>query len=77
MHLVHVHYTSKVTKIILKEMQGSIQLMKERVKTFIMLQRILFQINAVLLNLPFIKEPWKKCYVFELFSTLIKIINVS
>jgi len=30
------------------------------VKTFIMLQNIIFQINAVLLNFLFIKVSWKK-----------------
>jgi len=34
--------------------------LKVTVKTFIMLQKILFQINAVLLNFLFIKNPEKK-----------------
>ena len=54
---------------------------KVTVKTFIMLQKILFQINAVLLNFLFIKESWEiKCVTDstkKLFSTLIIIINVS
>jgi len=32
-----------------------------QVKTFIMLQKILFKMNAVLLDFPFIKKSWKKC----------------
>ncbi len=34
------------------------------IKTFIILQKIyIFQINAVLLNFPFIKETWKKRFL--------------
>ncbi len=56
------------------------------VKTFIMLQKILFQINSVLLNFLFTARSWKIKYITvsriifeasELFSALIIIRNVS
>ncbi len=48
------------------------------IKTFIMLQKIYIQINAVLLNFIFIKEPEKKIYsaVFNIIIIIIIIINV-
>jgi len=47
------------------------------VKTFMMLQKILFQINVFLLSFLFIKKSWKKNCT-QLFSRLIIIIiNVS
>jgi len=66
--------------ILLLISKGAFKWSEVTVKTFIMLQTILFQINAVLLTLLFISQSWEiKCMFsqkYELFLTLIIITNV-
>ncbi len=78
----YIEYTVPLKSLMtfLKEINNFIQqgittLIKSDSKTCIMLQNILLQINALLLNFLFIKNPGKKLSA-KLFSTLIIIRNI-
>ena len=64
-------------KLILLFSKNALNWSKVTVKTFIMLQKIIFQINAVLLNFLFIKESWKKKNIVHKYFVQLYTINVS